>query len=492
MRAADYLKLALRSLRRSRLRSGLTVSAILIGATGITIMLTFVTSVKAYVQNQFVQTGQIDQIQVSETPNLTYNPNGETGGGGLPQTQGNEPTLTDALEAKIAAVPDVTGVAATAQGLGNQQLAYLEYNGHRLSINNLSDYVPNGVIEPPLVAGRDLRASDTSNEILLTSDYADALGFKGNYKALVGKTVTLQTQPGYTGVGATLPLTLPPQPSQCTSGQPPPPGTPCGPTAALPAMALSAVVVGITRATDSRETISMPLSWALAIGDGSVPTMMNQNCQLMTVQCSPANENKVQSWQTPPPAQYLADRGGYGSFIVKVNDTANIPAVTASIDHLGVSAASGIDALNKQKRKADVVGLILGALGLVALLIAALGVMNTMVMSVLERTREIGVMRALGARRSTIRRLFVAEAAGLGFFGGLLGVGIGYGIVLLAKPVIEKTVQSNAELSATNFSVPVWLVVAVLAGTTLIGVISGLLPARRAARLDPVDALRYE
>jgi ABC-type antimicrobial peptide transport system permease subunit len=117
--------------------------------------------------------------------------------------------------------------------------------------------------------------------------------------------------------------------------------------------------------------------------------------------------------------------------------------------------------------------------------------MNTMVMSVLERTREIGVMRAVGARAVTNRRLFTFEAAMLGFFGGLIGVAIGYGFVLAAKPVIRNAVKSG-DISGTNFSVPLWLIALVIGGTTLIGLLSGLLPSRRAAKLDPVEALRYE
>jgi len=131
----------------------------------------------------------------------------------------------------------------------------------------------------------------------------------------------------------------------------------------------------------------------------------------------------------------------------------------------------------------------LGGLGLIALAIAALGVMNTMIMSVLERTREIGVMRALGARRSTIRRLFTFEASTLGFFGGLFGVLLGFVLLAFAKPIIANQFAKGTVL---NLSVPIWLVFFVVGLTTLIGFFSGLVPSRRAARLDPIEALRYE
>ncbi len=529
MRFTDYFALALRSLRRSRLRSGLTISAIVVGATGLTIMLTFVTSVKNYVVNQFVQTGQIRQIQVAQTANLTYSANGNAGGF---NPGGTGPQLTPALELKIGALPHVTRVAATLQ-TGQQVVQYLAFGGHQLVLNGLSAYEADGVIEPTLVAGRDLGPRDTTNVVLLSQDYADALGFKGSYAKLVGQTVVLHTTQGYTGVGATLPNVLPPQ-NQCGNGGGGGGGggfsKVCGPTSGLPAANLAAVVVGVVNGSyQGQQTVYVPLPWAIGILNQAQPQNVHyqfgggcgpgtpgfgQPGQGQPGQgqpgpgqpsggggCGPVGGPQILGpsagpgqvlggWRTDTPGQYLSNQGNYQSFLVSVDNTNNIARVANAITHFGVSAATGLDALNKQKQGANIVALVLGALGLVALGIAALGVMNTMVMSVLERTREIGVMRALGARGSTIRRLFTFEAAALGFFGGLFGVLIGYGIVLVAKPIIAKTVNTGSGLP--NFSVPLWLVILVIGGTTLIGIVSGLIPARRAARLDPVEALRYE
>jgi putative ABC transport system permease protein len=186
---------------------------------------------------------------------------------------------------------------------------------------------------------------------------------------------------------------------------------------------------------------------------------------------------------------FLKNNGGYQSLVVEVDNSANISSVASRIRQSGFGAATGQSQLNSQTNVANIIGLVLGALGLVALAIAALGVMNTMVMSVLERTREIGVMRALGARRSTIRRLFTFEALVLGFFGGFFGVVIGYIILLVAKPFIANKFPGGVTPTIT---VPIWLMLLVIALTTFIGFLSGLIPSRRAARLDPIEALRYE
>jgi len=115
-----------------------------------------------------------------------------------------------------------------------------------------------------------------------------------------------------------------------------------------------------------------------------------------------------------------------------------------------------------------------------------------MVMAILERTREIGVMRAVGARRSTVSRLFTFEAALLGFLGGLIGLAVGYGAILAANPFVNHQLQSNNVQSSNIIILPVWLAIGVVALTTVIGLLAGLYPARRAAKLDPVEALHYE
>jgi len=529
MRFRDYVALAFRSLRRSRLRSGLTISALLVGATGVTIMLTFVTSVKNAVVSQFVQTGQVRQIVVAENPNLSYDPSGFVGGGPGPGPGGGSAPaskMTPALEAEIAAIPHVSAVSAMFSNNGpGAGIEYISLGTKRLQAQ-FSAYQPNGAIEPPLVAGRDLGSSDTSDVILVSQDYADALGFKNAYTSLVGQTLELHTRSGYTGVGATLPQVLPPQNPQCGPNQRGP--VDCGPTGSLPAIVLHARVVGVVSKEFRGQTTFIPLSWMVGISDAAQPKSVqyaqqsnfgrgqcgpgqpcqpgrsctpNQPCRQPNQpasQCQPGPQCGQQGpgtvtggWTRDSTDKFITDGGGFQSMIVDADNIANVAPIASSIDHLGVNAATGLAALAEQKNKANALGAVLGALGLIALGIAALGVTNTMVMSVLERTREIGVMRALGARRSTIRRLFTFEAAALGFFGGLFGVIIGYVFVLVAKPIIGRAVKSG-KLTGLNFSVPIWLIVLVIAGTTAIGFVSGLLPARRAAKLDPVEALRYE
>jgi len=484
MRWRDYLALSMRSLRRSRLRSFLTIFAIVIGATGITIMLTFVTSVKSYVVSQFTQTGEVRQIQVGQLTSLSWSSSNNGGNQAAPGSK----LVTPSIESAVAAIPHVVGVTAQFSsygGGGGIQIQYVAYGSKKLQANNINAFETNGAIELPLVAGRNFQASDHAGVIMLSQDYAHALGFSGNGAGAVGKTLDLHTNQGYTGAGATLPDVLPPQ-QQCSQGQ-----NNCngGYTSALPAIDLPARVVGIISKSYNNQSIYMPMTWYIAIANQSQPNNVQPTGQSQGNQ-PPNGPNYVRGgWTKPSTLEFIKNQGGYSSLIAVVDSTDNVAVTARRISALGMGTGTGLSQLNQQVTAANLIGLALGGLGLIALAIAALGVMNTMIMSVLERTREIGVMRALGARRSTIRRLFTFEASTLGFFGGLFGVLLGFVLLAFAKPIIANQFAKGTVL---NLSVPIWLVFFVVGLTTLIGFFSGLVPSRRAARLDPIEALRYE
>ena len=132
-------------------------------------------------------------------------------------------------------------------------------------------------------------------------------------------------------------------------------------------------------------------------------------------------------------------------------------------------------------------------MGGLALFVAALGVTNTMIMAVYERTREIGILKAIGASRWDVLRLFIVEAALIGFLGGVLGLALG---TLLGRGVdwaAHWYLESEGVRGIGSLSVvPWWLALGALSFGTLVGLAAGVYPASRAARLDPVAALRYE
>jgi putative ABC transport system permease protein len=159
---------------------------------------------------------------------------------------------------------------------------------------------------------------------------------------------------------------------------------------------------------------------------------------------------------------------------------------------MGFRAFSLLDASKSLRIFFTVFDLLVGIFGSLALAIATLGIVNTLVMAILERRREIGVLKALGASDSDVQQLFFVEAGVMGLLGGILGVASGWA---LGRAI---TFGTNTYLARQNLnsiqltSVPWWLALAALVIAVLVSLAAGLYPASRAAKLNPVDALRYE
>ncbi|WP_027632134.1 ABC transporter permease [Clostridium hydrogeniformans] len=125
--------------------------------------------------------------------------------------------------------------------------------------------------------------------------------------------------------------------------------------------------------------------------------------------------------------------------------------------------------------------------------LAVIGVINTMTMAIYERTRSIGIMKALGCSRSNIRRLFIMESAAIGFIGGLIGLVFSLINTQIIKVVLDNVLKSKGISDVPNiFSTPIWLILGTIGFAILISVIAGLYPANKASKLDPIESLRYE
>ena len=177
---------------------------------------------------------------------------------------------------------------------------------------------------------------------------------------------------------------------------------------------------------------------------------------------------------------------------VRVKDPAKVSQVQDAIKQMGFRTFSVLDATKSLRRFFTVLDLFLGIFGSLALAVATLAIINTLVMAVLERRREIGVMKAIGASDSDVKRLFFAEAGAMGFFGGVLGIGIGFAIgkaINVGTGIYLRNHQLPAE---AVWILPPWLIGAAIGFSIVVSLLAGLYPASRAARLDPVQTLKYE
>jgi ABC-type antimicrobial peptide transport system permease subunit len=186
----------------------------------------------------------------------------------------------------------------------------------------------------------------------------------------------------------------------------------------------------------------------------------------------------------------------YNFILVRTKDVAQTKKVSAELRDRGFNAYSMADALEGIEKTSKTIQAVLGGIGGITLFVAALGITNTMVMSIYERTREIGIIKVIGASFTDVRALFLTEASLIGFIGGILGLVLSY----LASGIINKIaagyMQSGMMMgggSPGNISViPVWLAAFAVGFSLLIGLASGLYPANRAIKLSPIVAIRNE
>jgi putative ABC transport system permease protein len=187
-----------------------------------------------------------------------------------------------------------------------------------------------------------------------------------------------------------------------------------------------------------------------------------------------------------------SDSPSYTSLSVRVQNPNQVPAVEDGIKKMGFSAFSVVDASRSMRQFFAVLDGFLAIFGSLALAVASIGIVNTLVMAILERRREIGIMKALGASDADVRGLFFAEAGAMGLVGGAVGVTLGWAIGRLINFGMNIYLERQHFPPAQIWSVPLWLVLSAITFSIVVSLLSGLYPASRAARLDPVQALRYE
>lgn len=186
------------------------------------------------------------------------------------------------------------------------------------------------------------------------------------------------------------------------------------------------------------------------------------------------------------------EEGTYSSFYVRVDRMEELSAVREQIEAMGVGVFAIADELQEIKKAFLIMDSLLGAIGTVALIIAALGIINTMLMSILERTREIGIMKAVGGNENEIKFIFFVEAGCIGLIGAVFGILLGWVVTRIANQVMNTTVLPSDQGPIDLFYFPFWLILGAIGFSIVISLAAGMYPAIRAARIDPVRALRHD
>lgn len=182
----------------------------------------------------------------------------------------------------------------------------------------------------------------------------------------------------------------------------------------------------------------------------------------------------------------------YTSIYVKTKSMEDLGKIKTYLDEQKINYFAVDDGLSEMKKAFLILDSILGIIGLISLLVAGFGIVNTMLMSILERRREIGIMKAVGGKNRDIRMIFFFEAGFIGFVGAIGGISLGYGLTRIANLIVNNQYIKDADEFVDLFSFPWWLVGGSVLFSILISLLAGLYPAIRASSIHPIEALRQE
>jgi putative ABC transport system permease protein len=461
----DMAELAVRNLRESFLRNSLTTVGISVGVASLVAMLSLGIGLQQLAGRRLQKSGLFDTVVVTSRRELrSFNREQEENG----PAPADSPMLDESARQKIAQLPDVLEAYPDIRFI--TELRY-EDKPHLTMMAGLPFSAKNNDAFDGMQG--NFFSSETADEVILQKSFAaqllgkmpEAGGEDVNVaelaKPLLGKQLTMR----YAERTAT--------PATNSADKKEDSNNPAGTSYSVVSHEIALKIVGVcdldpdSMRGQARARIFLPLKLA-------------QNLHVM----QPSDLRDTTNMASGTPA--------YTTVEVHVKSPTQVQPVEDAIKKMGFNTFSIVDATRSLRQFFAVLDLFLGIFGSLALAVASIGIINTLVMAILERRREIGIMKAIGASDGDVKGLFFAEAGVMGVFGGIVGVALGWAIGRVIN------LGTNIYLKRQHFPpeqiwfVPWWLVVGAIAFAIVVSLLSGLYPASRAARLDPVQALRYE
>jgi putative ABC transport system permease protein len=444
MRFLDLVQLIFDNLKRRKGRVAMTAVGVLIGTASIVLLVSLANGLQQSATSSLGNVNDLTKIEVYPKYDESSMGGGMmvmsvSGGGGGSQAKA---LLTDQLLNDIAAIDGVTQVIPRTYVMGQASMKYGKLENYSNIIGYGVDDV--AVFQPPVAQGTTAigKGSAVIGSWAATSFYdpnwRPGMPEQAEQPDLLGKRIRL-TLTKYTSDG--LPITKD----------------------------VDITIVGILAETRSE------LDYSLIVNLDDV-TRWNE-------------------WFNGQRINY--NRTGYESVIVKVTDVDHVTDIAETIGEMGFQTYTAQSFVEQIQGVFLIIQLIFGGIGAISLLVAAIGIANTMTMAILERTREIGLMKAIGASNRDVLIIFLGEAAGIGFIGGVLGTLLGWLVgkgldVIMVSVLTARAVESGATVPASMVYTPPYLVVFAILFSVLVGLFSGVMPALRAASLQPVMALKYE
>ncbi len=460
MKSYDVMDLAVRNLRESVFRNSLTTIGISVGVASLVAMLSLGIGLQQLASHRLQKSGLFDTVVATSRRDLrNFREQREDG-----PAPAESPALDESARQKIAQIPDVVEAYPDIRFVTEVRF---EDKPHLTMVAGVPFSAKNNNDAFDGMQG-SFFSSEASPEAILQKSFAEEL-------------LGIKSKPGAnntdTNIAELAKLLLGKELTMRYAERSSPPATSSSKTSPGESAAYSVVsreqalkIVGVTDLDPdsmrgaARARVFLPLKLA-------------QNLHVMASNLRDTSAN---------------DAPTYASLSVRVANPNQVPAVEDAIKKMGFSAFSLVDATRSMRQFFAVLDGFLAIFGSLALAVASIGIVNTLVMAILERRREIGIMKAIGASDADVRGLFFAEAGAMGFVGGTVGVALGWVIGRLINFGTNIYLERQHFPPAQIWSVPLWLVLSAIVFSIVVSLLSGLYPAARAARLDPVQALRYE
>lgn len=459
MKTRDLTELAFRNLREAILRNSLTTLGVAVGVASLVAMLSLGVGLQTLASQKLNRSGLFDAVFVSSKRGGRF----MGGDGPRPTTKKNAPNpedsrvLDETARQELQRLPNVVEVYPQVRFLCEARLDGKSYNSNIVGLPD-SDRT-NGTFDG--IKGKAF-SSATADEVILKSELAKELA--SDPSTLIGKELILRYARRHETSSAQVAneKDIDDQMDDILSGG-----------VSFVSQDKKLRIIGIIETDPSA-----------GFGGGGQVFIPLNTAEAM----QPAQPNDLQEIVRTKGSSKPA----YMELTVRVKSPKDVVKVEEAIKDIGFKTFSLLDASRNLRLIFTVFDLFLGLFGSLALTVASLGIINTLVMAILERRREIGILKALGASDRDVRSLFFAEAGAMGLVGGIGGVTIGW---LIGEALTWGTTfyLNTQDLPGVKISsVPWWLAAGAIAFAVIVSLIAGLYPASRAAKLNPVEALRYE